>query len=130
MIVVDSSVWIDFFRGLSTAATDRLETVLLRERLAVGDLILMEVLQGFDTARQARSAEQQLARFATVQLGGRATAVEAAENYRTLRRRGVTVRSTIDTLIATACIRGGHTLLHSDRDFDAFEKHLGLRTLA
>lgn len=129
MIVVDSSVWIDFFRGIPTVATARLKSVIPAERLAVGDLVLTEVLQGFDSDRQSRSAELELTRFATINLGGPATAVEAARNYRTLRRRGITVRSTIDTLIATACIRGGHTLLHSDRDFDAFEQHLGLRTL-
>lgn len=129
MIVVDSSVWIDFFRGIPTTATARLKSAIGSERFGIGDLVLAEVLQGFHSEREAAAVERDLARFTTLTLGGRATAVEAAKNYRTLRRHGITVRSTIDTLIATACIRGGHTLLHSDRDFDPFEQHLGLRTL-
>jgi predicted nucleic acid-binding protein len=129
VILVDSSVWISYFRNENTDATAALDRLLGHEELAIGDLILAEVLQGFSTERDAARANEFLEPFELVELGGREVAVDAARNYRALRGLGVTVRKTIDTLIATACIRGGHTLVHNDRDFDAFEQHLGLRVL-
>ncbi len=127
MILVDSSVWIDYFRGTATLQANRLDALLGSEPLAIGDLILTEVLQGFATEREFNDARKVLLALDMVMLGGPDVAVEAAKNYRKLRSLGVTVRKTIDTVIATRCIVSGHMLLHSDRDFDAFEQHLGLR---
>ena len=127
MILVDSSVWIDYFRGTATPQANRLDGLLGSEPLAIGDLILTEVLQGFATEREFNDARKVLLALDMVVLGGADVAVEAARNYRKLRSLGVTVRKTIDTVIATRCIVSGHMLLHSDRDFDAFEQHLGLR---
>jgi predicted nucleic acid-binding protein len=127
LILVDSSVWIDYFRGAATRQTDKLDSLLGREPLAIGDLILTEVLQGFPYERDFNRARKLLAALTVVQLGGEEIAVQAARNFRTLRKRGVTVRKTIDTIIATRCIESGYELLHSDRDFDAFAEHLGLR---
>lgn len=129
MILVDSSVWISLFRGEDTPASGLLEDLVRTEQLAIGDLILAEVLQGFFTERDAARAEEFFRPFTVIELGGRDAAVQAATHYRALRRLGLTVRKTIDNLIATACIRDGHTLLHDDRDFDGFEEHLGLRVL-
>ena len=127
MILVDSSVWIDYFLGTATPQTDRLDGLLGSEPVAIGDLILTEVLQGFVTEREFNDARKMLLALDIVVLGGLDIAIEAARNYRKLRSLGVTVRKTIDTVIATRCIVSGHMLLHSDRDFDAFEQHLGLR---
>ena len=127
MILVDSSVWIDYFRGAATPQTERLEAALGNEPLAIGDLILTEVLQGFAVDREYNEARRLMGSLRFVTLGGDDVAVEAANNFRKLRTLGVTVRQTIDTVIATRCIVSGYRLLHDDRDFDAFEKHLGLR---
>jgi predicted nucleic acid-binding protein len=127
VILVDSSVWIDYFKGTASAQADKLDQLLGDEPVAVGDLILTEVLQGFSTDREFNAARRLLTGLEIVTLGGTDVAIQAAKNYRTLRAIGVTVRKTIDTIIATRCIVSGHTLLHSDRDFDVFEKHLGLR---
>lgn len=129
MILVDSSVWVDYFRGTITAQTDQLDRLLGREPLAIGDLILAEVLQGFDSDRDFKAAQRLLTTLLIVEIGGREIAIQAARNYRLLRRRGVTVRKTIDTMIATRCIESGFDLLHSDRDFDAFAAYLGLRVV-
>lgn len=129
MILVDSSVWIDYFRGASTPRTDQLDGLLGSEELAIGDLILTEVLQGFTKDRDFRQARTMLTALTIVELGGRDVAIEAAINFRRLRSIGVTVRKTIDCVIATRCIVGGHSLLHDDRDFDSFELHLGLRVV-
>ena len=129
MILVDSSVWIDYFNGAVTAQTEKLDTLLGRELLAVGDLILTEVLQGFVRERDFNEARKMLTSLTVVQLGGQEIAIKAARNFRTLRNRGVTVRKTIDTVIATCCIESGHALLHSDRDFEPFVRHLGLRSV-
>ncbi len=129
MILVDSSVWIDYFRGTSTAQTERLDGLLDIEPLAVGDLILTEVLQGFASDRDFNAVWKMLTGLTVVELGGREIAIQAAKNFRTLRRLGVTVRKTIDTVIATRCIESGYDLLHSDRDFDPFARHLGLRVV-
>ena len=127
MILVDSSVWVDYFRGKSTAQTELLEGLLDSQELAVGDLIFTEVLQGCKIDKEFNEVRRLLGRLELVSLGGGDVAVEAAKNYRKLRSLGVTVRGTIDVVLATRCIVSGHRLLHSDRDFDAFEKHLGLR---
>ena len=127
MILVDSSVWIDFFRGADTPQVNCLDAFLARERIAVGDLIVTEVLQGFRTERDFNQARKTLDAFALVELAGIDIAVQAAKNFRTLRALGVTVRKTIDTIIATKCIESGYSLLHADRDFDPFAMHLGLK---
>ncbi|HKA02050.1 MAG TPA: PIN domain nuclease [Candidatus Solibacter sp.] len=129
MILVDSSVWIDYYNGNTTAQTERLDEILGRRDVAVGDLILTEVLQGFRKDREFAIAYSQLTSFTVVELGGEQIAIQAAKNFRSLRKLGVTVRNTVDTVIATRCIEDGHTLLHSDRDFDPFVKHFGLRVL-
>ena len=126
MILVDSSVWIDYLRDADTPETDRLERILDRERLTVGDIILTEVLQGCTSERQFSQALELLSDLDFIEIGGREVAVEAARNFRRLRAKGVTIRKTIDTLIATRCIRDGLKLLYSDRDFDPFVEHLGL----
>jgi predicted nucleic acid-binding protein len=126
MILIDSSVWIDYFRGSATRQTDKLEHLLGEEPLAVGDLILIEVLQGFPSERDFRDALALLENFDWIPIGGTDVAVAAAINHRRLRALGITPRKTIDTAIATRCIVSGHALLHDDRDFDAFEQHLGL----
>jgi predicted nucleic acid-binding protein len=126
MILVDSSVWIDYLRDLETPQTRRLEQLFETENLAVGDLILTEVLQGCGTDRQVDLTLGLLSRLKIVTIGGSDCAVRAAFNFRALRLRGVTVRKTIDTLIATRCIIDELPLLYSDRDFDPFVEHLGL----
>ena len=128
MIVVDSSVWIDYFRGVSTLQTDRLDTLLGAEPLAIGDVILTEVLQGFVQERAFNQALALLTSLTLVEVGGQEIAIQAARNFRTLRVHGVTPRKTIDTLIATCCIERGHALLYSDRDFEPFVEHLGLQS--
>ena len=128
MILVDSSVWIDYFRGTQTPQTEKLDELLSSEPIAVGDLILTEVLQGFGSERDFNEARRLLTSLLVVELGGREIAIQAARNFRILRAQGVTIRKTIDTVIATRCIESGFTLLHSDRDFDPFVQHLGLRS--
>ncbi len=127
MILVDSSVWIDFFRGKETPQVERLDGLLGTARLAIGDLIVVEVLQGVRDEREFNQVRKTLDAFTQVDLGGKDIAVQAARNFRVLRGLGYTVSKTIDTIIATRCIESGYTLLHSDRDFDAFATHLGLR---
>ena len=129
MILVDTSVWIDYFNGTITPQTDILDNLLGHQPLAIGDLILTEVLQGFANERDFQRATQLLTSLTAVELGGQGIAIQAARNFRALRKLGVTVRKTIDTIIATHCIESGHDLLHSDRDFDPFAKHLGLRVV-
>jgi hypothetical protein len=129
LILVDSSVWIDYFKGTITAQTDKLDALLGNEPLAIGDLILMEVLQGFADERDFNRARKILTSLTVIELGGQEIAIQAAKNFRALRVRGVTVRKTIDTVIATRCIESGYDLLHNDRDFDPFVKHLGLRVV-
>ena len=127
MILVDSSVWIDYLRGTASPQAEKLDTLLGTVPLAIGDLILTEVLQGCATDREFNAVKRTLSSLHTVNLGGLELAIEAAKNFRKLRALGFTVRKTIDTVIATRCIMDGMELLHSDRDFDPFEKHLGLR---
>jgi predicted nucleic acid-binding protein len=128
VILVDSSVWIDFFRGVTTPQVDVLDRLLGVELLAVGDLILAEVLQGFRAEKEFNQARKLLLTLEQVDIGGQEVAVQAARNFRTLRERGVTIRKTIDTLIATKCIESDIALLFSDRDFDPFVEYLGLRS--
>lgn len=128
MILVDSSVWVDYFRGTTSPQAARLDELLGREPLAIGDLILAEVLQGFTSDRDFNHAKRLLTSLHLVEVGGVDAAIKAAENFRFLRARGVTVRKTIDTLIATRCILDDLVLLHADRDFQPFVDHLGLRT--
>jgi predicted nucleic acid-binding protein len=128
VILVDSSVWIDYFRGVGTAESDKLDKLLGNEPLATGDLILAEVLQGFASDRDFKQAYALLSSLAVIELGGRQIAVQAARNCRRLRALGITVRKTIDTVIATRCIENDFALLYSDRDFDPFVKHLDLRS--
>jgi predicted nucleic acid-binding protein len=127
VILVDSSVWIDYFRGRPTAQTDLLDGLLDTQELAIGDLTFTEVLQGCKFDKEFNDVRRLLGRLDFVALGGKDVVVEAARNYRKLRSLGVTVRGTIDVVLATRCIISNHQLLHSDRDFDAFAQHLGLR---
>ncbi len=126
MVVVDTTVWVDYLQGAQNAETDWLDQELDRRRLALTDVIFCEVLQGLSDDATAKEVEHLLLRFEVFATGGVDLAREAARNYRTLRRRGRTVRKTIDCLIATFCIRESHSLLHRDRDFDPFEKFLKL----
>jgi predicted nucleic acid-binding protein len=130
LILVDSSVWIDYFKGAVTPQTDLLDKLLSRESLMIGDLILAEVLQGFPDEKTSNEALQLLTSLVMVELCGHDLAIQAARNFRTLRNRGATVRKTIDTIIATRCIESGYALLHNDRDFDPFAKYLGLHVVA
>jgi predicted nucleic acid-binding protein len=127
LILVDSSVWIDYFNGAINPQTDKLDQLLGQELLVIGDLILTEVLQGFSRDADFERARSLLASLECVQLTGVELAVQAARNFRKLRRLGVTVRKTIDTVIATWCIENGCELLYDDRDFEPFVKYLGLR---
>ena len=128
MILVDSSVWIDLLRGAGTEPVRRLRALIGRQQLLVGDLILCEVLRGVRSEAQARIVEAALREFEFVSLADRDLAIKAAANYRLLRRRGVTIRTTIDLIIGTFCVERGHALLHSDRDFAPMERFLGLQT--
>src|ERR1700739_2453710 len=129
MVIVDTTVWIDYLRGTSNAEVLWLDRELQRQRLGLTDLILSEVLQGVRDKGAFDRVRQDLLKFLVFETGGIDLAVAAAENYRKLRERGRTVRRTIDCLIATFCIEGGHLLLHRDRDFDVFERWLGLKVI-
>ena len=126
MIVVDSSVWIDFFNGVSSPEVERLDGLLGVTPLAIGDLILVEVMQGFRNERDVATARQLFRSLALLPMLSGSNAWKAAENYRQLRSRGITVRKTIDGIIATACIEANLPLLFSDRDFVPYVEHLGL----
>ena len=129
MILVDSSVWIDFFNGRHSRETDLLNELLGTEPLLIGDLILTEVLQGFRHDKDYRKVKAELEKLAFAPMVGQDISIKSAENYRRLRKQGITVRKTIDVLIATFCIENGHRLLHSDRDFDVMIDVLGLQIL-
>ena len=126
MMLVDSSVWIDYFNGRISAETDFLNLAIQSQQVFVGDLVLTEVLQGFRLDKEFEKARKALGKLPVLTLVGPENAILAARNYRLLRQRGITIRSTIDCLIATYCITNEVTLLHSDRDFSPFELHLGL----
>jgi predicted nucleic acid-binding protein len=127
VILVDSSVWIARLRRQETAATEKLRHAITREPLLVGDLILVEILQGARDDLHAARIERDLRRLAIVPLLDGDLASRVARNYRILRGLGITIRKTADVIIGTFCIERRHTLLHDDRDFDPMEKHLGLR---
>jgi predicted nucleic acid-binding protein len=129
VILVDSSVWIDLFNGVDNRGVMAVRERVGRGLLVVGDLILAEVLQGFRTEREAAAAEAALAPFARAAIVDEPIAKQAAAHYRRLRRQGITVRKTVDLLIATRCLDKDWWLLHNDRDFEPLRAHLGLRTL-
>jgi len=126
MIIVDTSVWIDYFNGTLSKETDSLDTMLGNQEILLGDLILAELLQGFQEDRLFREAQNMLESFPLVPMLGMQLAIQSAINYRTLRKRGVTVRKTIDVMIGTYCIETHIPLLYADRDFDPMVRHLGL----
>jgi hypothetical protein len=126
LIVVDSSVWIDFLNGRQAPHVRRLRAVLGVEEIVVGDLMLCEVLQGLDSEQAAQEIESLLRRFEIASMAGNTIAVAAARNFRSLRRRGITVRKTIDLLIGTWCIENRRPLLHNDSDFRPMARYLGL----
>ena len=127
MIVVDSSVWIDFLNGRNAPHVRRLRAILGIDEIIVGDLMLCEVLQGLESEQAIRDVEALLRRFEIVSMAGDTIAVASARNFRFLRRRGITVRKTIDLLIGTWCIENRASLLHNDSDFHPMTRYLGLR---
>jgi predicted nucleic acid-binding protein len=129
LILVDSSVWIDYFKGAVTPQTEKLDSLLESEPLLVGDLILTEILEGFGPEADFERARKLLTSLIIVDLGGKDIAIQAARNFRALRRLGATIRKTIDSVIATRCIENDYDLLHNDRDFEPFVKHLGLHSV-
>lgn len=129
MVVVDTSVWIDYFNGRRTSQAERLDQLLGTDEILIGDLILAEILQGFRSDLDFRRARQLLKAFSVASMVGPVLAVRSAENYRKLRKQGVTVRKTIDVMIATYCLAHHLPLLYSDRDFDPMVRILGLITV-
>jgi predicted nucleic acid-binding protein len=129
VVIVDTTVWVDYLKGTSTPGVEWLERELTNQRLGLTDLILCEVLQGVASDTQAARVQRALEQFEIFETGGIAFAVAAAANYRALRSRGHTVRKTNDCLMATFCLLGDDALLHADRDFDFFEQHLGLHVV-
>ena len=129
MVIVDTTVWIDYFKGAVTPEVEWFDREATRQRIGLLDLTVCEILQGLATDQEAIRVLRHLQRFEIFETGGVELAAAAAHNYRQLRQRGRTVRKTIDCLIATFCLRGGHALLHSDHDFVAFEEGLGLHVI-
>jgi predicted nucleic acid-binding protein len=129
VIVVDSSVWIDYFTGKDTPGAERLDSLLGEELIATGDLMIAEVLQGFRTDRDYRQARKLLLSLTVLNMLNTMIALKSAANFRALRKKGITVRKTIDAIIATYCIENRLPLLHSDRDFQPFHQHLKLKTV-
>jgi predicted nucleic acid-binding protein len=129
MLVVDSTVWIDYFNGVENSQTDYLHQIADKTPILIGDLILAEVLQGFREDSDFEKARRALGKCIQVEMVNPKLALQSARNYRLLRRKGVTVRKTIDSLIATYCIENEHDLLHNDSDFDGYEKHLELKVI-
>lgn len=129
MLLVDTSVWVDYFNGVKNPQTDHLDENLDRTPILVGDLILAEVLQGLRSDSDFEKVRRILGKFVQVNMVDTALAVQSARNFRLLRQKGITVRKTIDSLIAVYCIENDHQLLHNDSDFDGYEKHLGLRVV-
>lgn len=127
MIIVDSSIWIDYFNGVSTAQTNKLDNLLGVEPLGIGDIILTEVLQGFTQDADFKKAKKLFAHFALFDMLGEKNALKAAENYRALRKQGITIRKTIDCMIATFCIENKYPLLFQDKDFTPFVEKLSLK---
>ena len=129
MILVDSSVWIDYFNGTETLATKKLDGLLGVQPVCTGDLILAEVLQGFRQNADYQAAKTLLCSLPIVAMLGTEISIKSPDNFRLLRKQGITIRKTIDTLIATYCIESGLSLLHSDKDFQPFQQFLGLMTV-
>ncbi|MFN8387743.1 MAG: PIN domain nuclease [Anaerolineales bacterium] len=129
MLLVDTSVWVDYFNGVKNPQTDHLDENMDRTPILVGDLILAEVLQGLRSDSDFEKVHRILGKFAQVNMVDTALAVQSARNFRLLRQKGITVRKTIDSLIAAYCIENDHQLLHNDSDFDGYEKHLGLQVV-
>lgn len=129
MLVVDSTVWIDYFNGVENPQTDYLHAIVDKTPILIGDLILAEVLQGFRDDADFEKARRALGGYTQAGMVNPDLALQSAHNYRMLRRSGVTVRKTMDSLIATFCIENEHDLLHNDSDFDGYEKHLGLQVV-
>jgi predicted nucleic acid-binding protein len=126
MILVDSSVWIGYFNGKINPLTEWLDSALGKEIIILGDIILAEILQGFKSDRDFNKAKELLLNFQFMEMLGQQLAIKSAENYRFLRRKGVTVRKTIDVIIGTFCIHHNISLLHDDKDFDPLTKYLKL----
>ncbi len=126
MVIVDSTVWIDYLRGVKTPQTEWLENAIDNQRIGLTDLILCEVLQGVSNEKQFEEVRQTLLKCEVFDTGGTELAIQSAKNYQALRRQGKTIRKTIDCLIATFCILNNHALLHNDQDYDPFEESLGL----
>jgi len=129
MLVVDTTVWVDYFNGQINPETDYLDRAISEELILVGDLILAETLQGFSRDEDFKQAQDLFSRFEQTGMINLQLALQSVQNYRGLCKKGVTIRKTIDCLIATFCIAENHTLLHRDSDFDGFEKHLGLNVV-
>jgi len=128
MILVDSSVWIDFFNGINNGETDKLNEILGLEEVVTGDLILAEVLQGFKSDKHYKIAKEVLTSLTVHDLIGKQLAIKSADNFRKLRKKGITIRKTTDVIIATYCIENKIPLLFTDKDFTPFVKHLRLRS--
>lgn len=126
MIVADTSVWIDYFNGIDAPHTNLLDYELLHSRIVTGDLIIVELLQGFRKEKEYRQAKKLMEKLEYYDFLGKQIAIQSALNFRWLQNKGVTVRKTIDVIIATFCIEHKFALIHNDRDFDPFEQHLGL----
>lgn len=129
MVIVDTTVWVDYLRGMENPEVSWLVRQLQQQSLGLTDLILCEVLQGIHNPRTLAQVRDDLLQFHVFHAGGPELAIIAAQNYQILQARGHTVRKTIDGLIATFCIEAGHALLHRDRDFDVFEKALGMKVV-
>jgi predicted nucleic acid-binding protein len=129
MLVIDSTVWVDYFNGSENPQTDYLDNIVDKQLILIGDLILTEVLQGFRTDTDFEKARREMGKFTQVEMVNLALALQSARNYRLLRRKGITVRKTIDSLIATYCIENEHSLLHKDNDYDGYEELLGLKVV-
>ena len=127
MIFLDSTVLIDYFNDRDTRQVEDLDSILGKELVVIGDYVLTEVLQGFKKDKEYQEAKTVLLSFPCYDIGGKDNAIKSADNYRSLRKKGITVRKTIDIMIATFCIENDFTLLHNDKDFDPFEKHLKLK---
>lgn len=129
MLIVDTTVWVDYFNGIENLQTDYLHQIADKTPILVGDLILAEVLQGFRDDADFERANRALGKYLQAAMVSPALAVQSARNYRSLRSKGVTVRKTMDSLIATFCIENEHELLHNDSDFDGYEEYLGLKVV-
>jgi predicted nucleic acid-binding protein len=128
MVLVDSSVWIDFFNGRKNTETDKLNEILGLEEVVIGDLILAEVLQGFRSDKDYKLAKRVLTSLTVHDLIGKELAIKSADNFRKLRKKGITIRKTADVIIATYCIENKISLLFTDKDFIPFVKHMKLRS--